>query len=299
MPLPTRAGNVVVALALFVAVGGTSFAAITITGMNVKDGSLTGADVKDGSLGSTDVRNGSLRSADFRPGQLRSGPVGPDGAPGATGAPGPPGATGTAGAPGGPGAAGLQGPPGSDGASGSPGEPGPPGSPGADGSDGAAVALRARSTASVAAPATGTETIPLSAATFSQGPTETDQFLGEVHMTRPADCVDPTPPPPPPPPAPPPPPPPPIGPPTVELLLDGVLIGNARAFAPAGETRRSTFFGSDTGLSGQSVFLLSDDAAHSRTLSVRVQSDTCPTGAWTVTSVGIDVVRFLASPPPS
>lgn len=36
--------------ALFVALGGSSYAAITITGGNVANGSLTGSDVKNGSL---------------------------------------------------------------------------------------------------------------------------------------------------------------------------------------------------------------------------------------------------------
>lgn len=50
---------VVAFVALLVALGGTAYAAIVITGKNVKNGSLTGADVKDGSLGRTDVRAGA------------------------------------------------------------------------------------------------------------------------------------------------------------------------------------------------------------------------------------------------
>lgn len=46
-------------VALLVALGGTAYAAIVITGKNVKDGSLTGRDIKDGSLGRTDVRAGA------------------------------------------------------------------------------------------------------------------------------------------------------------------------------------------------------------------------------------------------
>jgi hypothetical protein len=42
--------NVMATLAVFVALGGTSYAAITITGKNVKNGSLTGADVKKHSV---------------------------------------------------------------------------------------------------------------------------------------------------------------------------------------------------------------------------------------------------------
>src|SRR3954453_695446 len=81
--------NVVASLALFTALGGTSFAAIQLTSANVRDGSLTGRDVKDGSLRSRDVRNETVtsrdvrdhspRARDFRRGVL---PMGPGGIPG-------------------------------------------------------------------------------------------------------------------------------------------------------------------------------------------------------------------------
>ena len=63
--------NVTATLALFVALGGSSYAAIKITGRDVKDDSLTGRDVR--SLTSRDVKDGTLRRADFRPGQLPEG----------------------------------------------------------------------------------------------------------------------------------------------------------------------------------------------------------------------------------
>lgn len=75
--------KVVSLLALFVALGGSAYAAVTISGRNVKNGSLTSADIK----------NRSLLSKDFKRGQL---PAGPRGAPGATGASGPRGAAGKA-----------------------------------------------------------------------------------------------------------------------------------------------------------------------------------------------------------
>ena len=73
--------NVVATLALFVALGG-SYAAISVTGKNVKNGSLTGKDVKNSSLTTSDVKNRSLLSKDFKPGQL---PAGAKGAPGQNG----------------------------------------------------------------------------------------------------------------------------------------------------------------------------------------------------------------------
>ena len=85
---------VVAYLALFVALGGSSYAAIVVTGKNVKDSSLTGRDVKDSSLTGRDVKNSSLTTldvrdesllaGDFKPGQLPAGgpgPIGPKGDP--------------------------------------------------------------------------------------------------------------------------------------------------------------------------------------------------------------------------
>jgi hypothetical protein len=73
--------NVVATLALFVALGGSSYAAITITGKNVKDGSLTGKDVKNRSLGTTDLSKKTVKSL--------TGKRGATGARGAQGAPAP------------------------------------------------------------------------------------------------------------------------------------------------------------------------------------------------------------------
>ena len=77
--------NVVSVLALFVALGGTSYAAIKITGKNVKDSSLTGKDIKNSSLTTSDVKNRSLLSKDFKSGQLPAGPRGADGTNGTNG----------------------------------------------------------------------------------------------------------------------------------------------------------------------------------------------------------------------
>jgi hypothetical protein len=82
-------------VALFVAMGGTGYAAITITGQNVKDASLTGKDVKDNSLGTKDVKDGNLLAKDFKAGQLPAAAQGPAGPKGDKGDVGP--ATGAAG----------------------------------------------------------------------------------------------------------------------------------------------------------------------------------------------------------
>lgn len=87
--------NLVSLTALFVALGGTSYAAIVITGKNIRNNTVTSAD----------IRNGSLLAKDFRRGQLRPGPQGPAGERGPAGAQGPPGPPGPQGAQGAPGSA--------------------------------------------------------------------------------------------------------------------------------------------------------------------------------------------------
>jgi hypothetical protein len=71
--------NVMASAAVFIALGGSSYAAMKITGADVRNGSLSGKDIRDGSLASGDVRDGSLRAADLRPGVLTAGPEGPKG----------------------------------------------------------------------------------------------------------------------------------------------------------------------------------------------------------------------------
>jgi hypothetical protein len=92
--------NVVSTVCLFVVLGGSSYAALVITGKNVKDNSLTGKDVKDG----------SLLKKDFAPGQLPAGATGPAGDRGAPGPTGPEGAQGIQGAQGEQGVQGEAGP---------------------------------------------------------------------------------------------------------------------------------------------------------------------------------------------
>ena len=94
--------TVISLIALFVALGGTSYAALTVTSRNVKNNSLTSADIKDR----------SLLARDFKAGQLPASARGPQGAPGP---------------------AGPTGPPGTQGVQGDKGEKGDPGAPGATG----------------------------------------------------------------------------------------------------------------------------------------------------------------------
>ena len=80
--------NVMATLAVFVALGGTSYAVAT--------GSIDSRAIKDETIRSRDVRDNSLRARDFDEDDLPTGEEGPQGArgpQGPPGAPGPPGAT--------------------------------------------------------------------------------------------------------------------------------------------------------------------------------------------------------------
>jgi hypothetical protein len=79
-------------LALFVALGGTSYAAVRLPANSVGT-----KQIKRNAVTSAKVKNGSLRKADFAAGQLPAGPNGPAGPAGAAGAPGRPGAPGARG----------------------------------------------------------------------------------------------------------------------------------------------------------------------------------------------------------
>jgi hypothetical protein len=89
-----RHGTVAAYLALFVALGGTSFAASTALPRNsvgnsqLKSSAVTGSKVKNGSLTASDFRSGSLPAGKTG----ATGPAGPAGPTGATGPAGPSGA---------------------------------------------------------------------------------------------------------------------------------------------------------------------------------------------------------------
>jgi hypothetical protein len=89
-------GNVVASLALFVALGGVSWAAVTLP-----KGSVGNRQLRRDAVTSVKVRDGSLLARDFKGGEL---PHGEPGAPGERGGPGPKGDSGPKGDAGVPGA---------------------------------------------------------------------------------------------------------------------------------------------------------------------------------------------------
>jgi len=138
IPSQLSYGNVMSSIALFLAVGGVSFAAT-----KVPDNSVGTAQLRSGAVNSSKVADHSLRAADIAWGHLVRGPQGPPGHRGPAGdgvAPqGPAGSAGAPGAPGRPGPAGPAGARGPTGATGPTGPRGPTGTPGSDGHLGAIV----------------------------------------------------------------------------------------------------------------------------------------------------------------
>ena len=71
--------NVIATLALFIALGGSAYAAAKLTGDDIKNRSLTAEDIKRGTLTGTEIKNHSLRSREFAPGVLLQGAKGDKG----------------------------------------------------------------------------------------------------------------------------------------------------------------------------------------------------------------------------
>jgi len=93
---------VVALIALFVALGGSSYAVVTLSknsvrSIHIKDGQVKRSDLRKSAVDSAKVKNGSLLSTDFKSGQ--GGPKGDPGTPGLPGPRGLPGSPGPAGAP--------------------------------------------------------------------------------------------------------------------------------------------------------------------------------------------------------
>jgi hypothetical protein len=80
---------VVALVALFVALGGSSYAAITlkknsVKSRNIANGQVKRIDIQDDAINSSKVEMFSLVSRDFKPGQIPQGPPGPKGDSGVT-----------------------------------------------------------------------------------------------------------------------------------------------------------------------------------------------------------------------
>jgi hypothetical protein len=150
-------GNAVAYVALFAALGGTSYAAAqlapgSVTTSALANGAVTSGKLAANSVGERNLRKRSLTAADFKPGVLRNVlRAGPGRGTGAAGAPGP------------------SGPAGHDG--------------------NASVVVRARGTGGVTAANGSSTTIPLTAANWSQGANDLNLVTGAVTMQTPPSCT--------------------------------------------------------------------------------------------------------------
>jgi hypothetical protein len=167
--------NVVGYVALFAALGGTSYAAVglkpgSVTSAALATRSVTHAKLAANSVTSANVARHSLVSSDFQSGVLTSSGGGAKGGRGDSGS------TGTKGVKGETGATGPAGPAGSAGPQGA--------------SGGATVGARARmSGGSVTAPNGAKTSVPLSANSWTQLSSELDLITGSMTVQVPASCT--------------------------------------------------------------------------------------------------------------
>lgn len=173
--------NLVAYVALFTALGGSSYAAVrlsagSVTSRALAKGAVTHSKLAPSSVTSSSIRNGSLTSSDFAKGMLTgqasSGSTGSTGSGGATG---PNGSNGSRG---------------SDGTGGPAGPAGPAGADGAAGANGSSsIVTRAHGTGSVTAPHSNSTAVPIGDDTWSQAAGELDLIMGTATLQTPSSCT--------------------------------------------------------------------------------------------------------------
>ncbi|HEY2319620.1 MAG TPA: hypothetical protein VGH67_15040 [Solirubrobacteraceae bacterium] len=157
-------GNAVGYLALFTALGGTSYAAVTLAPNSVKskalaNGAVTSAKLARNSVSSANVRNHSLLTSDFSSSAIKA-------------------------------LGGVSGKDGSSGSNGNNGNRGPAGPTGPAGQDGnASVVSSARQSGGVTAPHGASTSVPLTGASWTQGPSDVDLVTGSMDVSIPATCT--------------------------------------------------------------------------------------------------------------
>jgi hypothetical protein len=164
-------GNLIGYVALFIALGGSSYAAVrltpgSVTARALAKGAVTHSKLANNSVTSANITNGTIAAGDFKAGSVLQGLKGDVGS------------------------AGAQGLKGFDGLSGPKGAAGPTGTQGPPGHDGnASIAARARLANSVTAPHGASTTVPLTSASWTQGAGQLELLAGSVTMTVPPSCT--------------------------------------------------------------------------------------------------------------
>ena len=159
-------GNIVGYIALFAALGGTSYAAVSlapgsVTSTALHNGAVTNAKLAKNSVGSKNVKRHSLIASDFAPGAVIAAINGKNGANGSSGI---------------------------NGLTGPQGPQGPQGTAGANGNSGLAVTAT-QPGGPVTAPHGATTNVPLSGASWTQAGGELDLVTGSVTLEIPATCT--------------------------------------------------------------------------------------------------------------
>jgi hypothetical protein len=167
-------GSAVAYLALFVALGGSSYAAVQLAPGSVRSralarGAVTKSKLAKNSVTSANIVDGSLTSKDFKAGAILNGLKGADGTAGVDGS------------------GGLDGSDGNNGSNGSNGTPGPAGPAGHDGS--ASLGAKVRLASPVTAAHGASTNVPLTGAAWTQSAGELDLVAGSVTMQTPASCT--------------------------------------------------------------------------------------------------------------
>jgi hypothetical protein len=157
-------GNAVGYVALFAALGGTSYAAVnldpgSVNSAAIAPGAVTHSKLAARSVAETNLVRHSLTAAVFKAGTLKK-MAGANGSAGGAGPTGPAGANGKA---------------------------GPTGPAGADGN--ASVVMRSQGGGTVTAPHGAATDIPLSGATWTQGANDLNLIAGSVTIKTPASCT--------------------------------------------------------------------------------------------------------------
>lgn len=177
--------NVVATLALFITLGGVSYAAVKLAPNSVRSGTIVNGQVK-----SADIGTGQVTSADVRDGSIRAKDIARGAIPGAVTGVGATGGTGTSGAAGGTGTQGPAGPPGPTGPEGRQGPQGLPGGIGATGPGGSAVVASAASGQVTVGPNIGQHGGANQFLTWQQPPNTFDELRGVIRLNYPAGCTD-------------------------------------------------------------------------------------------------------------
>jgi hypothetical protein len=160
--------NVIGYLALFVALGGSSYAAVRLAPGSVTTSALaphavTHAKLGKSSVSAANIVNRSLTSSDLKPGAILQGLKGDVGSKGAAG------------------------PSGLGGIDGLKGDAGPQGPPGRDGS--ASLGAKARLASAVSAPHGANTNVPVNGGSWTQSAGELDLITGTTTVHTPAGCT--------------------------------------------------------------------------------------------------------------